>query len=124
MPATRSTFTVASHFAKSAESVRATYAALLTAARTLGTVREDPKKTSIHLMRDTAFAGVATRKSALILTLKADRLLENPRIVRTEQTSANRWHVEIRLTSPNEIDDELRTWMAQAYEVAAAGKRS
>ena len=118
MPAAHPTFTVASHFAKSEESVRATYSALLKASRALGTVREDPKKTSIHLMRDTAFAGVATRKSALILTLKADRPLEGPRVHRVEQTSANRWHVEIRLTSPNEIDGELRRWIAQAYALA------
>ena len=66
MPSTMSaTPTVAAHFQKSSPPVAATYAALLKASRQLGPVREDPKKTSIHLVRETAFAGVATRKDAL-----------------------------------------------------------
>jgi hypothetical protein len=117
MPTTRPTFTVASHFTKSAPSVRATYAEILKASRRLGPVREEAKKTSIHLVRDTAFAGIATRKAALILTLKAARRLANPRVHRCEQASANRWHAEIRVTAPEDVDAELRTWLAEAYSL-------
>ena len=120
MPSTiGATPTVATHFEKSSPPVAATYAALLKASRKLGPVREEPKKTSIHLVRETAFAGVATRKDALILTLKADRKIHSPRIMRSEQTSANRWHLEIRLTSPAEVDAQLRTWLANAYNLAS-----
>ena len=119
MPSTTSaTPTVAAHFEKSSPPVTATYAALLKASRQLGPFREDPKKTSIHLVRQTAFAGVATRKDALILTLKSDRKIESPRIFRAEQASANRWHLEMRLSSPAEVDAELRTWLASAYKLA------
>src|SRR6478672_1834303 len=95
---------VALHFAKSDPAVLATYRRLLDAARALGPVTEDPKKTSVHLVRRTAFAGVATRHSALILTLKSASDIRNPRIVRREQTSANRWHVELRLEQPAQVD--------------------
>jgi hypothetical protein len=71
MPAAKSEYTVASHFTKATPTVRATYDAILRAARALGPVREEAKKTSIHLVHDKAFAGVATRKEALLLTLKA-----------------------------------------------------
>ena len=54
-----SAFTVAGHFEGRDSGVKATYAALLRAARTLGPVSEDPKKTSIHVNRKAAFAGVA-----------------------------------------------------------------
>lgn len=118
MPSTGSTSTVASHFEKSAESVSATYAALLKASRALGPVREDPKKTSIHLVRTNAFAGVATRKEALILTLKAEHPIKSSRVTRSEQASAHRWHHEIRLCGPKEVDAELKSWLAQAYELA------
>lgn len=109
---------VASHLAKSTDSVRATYDALLAASRSLGPVREEAKKSSIHLVRTTAFAGVATRKQALILTLKAERRLKGTRVHRAEQASANRWHCEIRLTSPDDVDAELRQWLTQAYGLA------
>jgi hypothetical protein len=113
-----STPTVESHFTKSTETVRATYGAVLTAARALGRVSEEPKKTSIHLVRSSAFAGVATRRNGLILTLKAARNVASPRVRRAEQASANRWHLEIPLASPEEVDAELRTWLRQAYDLA------
>jgi hypothetical protein len=45
-------------------------------------VREEPKKTSIHLVNKTAFAGIATRKEVLILTLKAANAVKSPRVHR------------------------------------------
>jgi len=110
--------TVQQHFADRAPEVKATYAAILKAARKLGAVQEDPKKTSIHLVRKTAFAGVATRKTALILTLKSDVDVQSKRIMRREQASRNRWHVEIKLESPDQVDKELEGWLKQAYELA------
>ena len=60
---------IASHFERADPQVRATYDRLLETARSFGRVGIEGKKTSIHLTRRTAFAGVATRKSALVLTL-------------------------------------------------------
>jgi hypothetical protein len=82
-------------------------------------VTEDPKKTSIHLVRESALAGVATQKSALLLTLKSKTSLNSPRIRKQEQASTNRWHLEIRLTQPSDVDPELCTWLAAAYELGA-----
>ena len=102
--------TVASHFAGKDSTVRATYQRLIDVARTLGPVTEEAKKTSIHLVRHTAFAGVATRRSSLIL--------RSPRIEKREQTSANRWHIEVRLERPANIDRQLTAWLKDAYELA------
>jgi len=65
-------FTVKSHFEGRDPAVRQIYDRVLKAAGKFGPVIEDPKKTSIHLVK-TAFAGVATRKSAIVLTIKSDR---------------------------------------------------
>ena len=111
--------TVESHFDGKAPSVRATYPRLLEAARALGRVVEQPKKTSIHLMRHTAFAGVATRRSSLILALKSAKDIPSPRIDKREQTSAHRWHVEIRPEKPADVDRQLTTWLSAAYDLAA-----
>lgn len=113
-----SSVSVATHFARTSPSVRATYDAILVAAQALGPVREDPKKTSIHLVRTTAFAGVATRTNALVLTLKAARRISSPRVRRAEQASANRWHLEIPLSLPSEVDSEIRQWLTDAYALA------
>jgi hypothetical protein len=109
---------VAPHFAKSDHDVHLTYRRILEVARALGPVAEEPKKTSIHLVARTAFAGVATRRSALILTLKSAKDISNPRIAKREQVSANRWHLDVRLTKPSDVDRQLTTWLSAAYELA------
>jgi len=106
------------HFDRSEPSVRAAYQQILEAVRELGPLTEDPKKTSIHLVRKTAFAGVATRKTALILTLKSETDLASKRIIKRQQTSANRWHLDVRVESPDQVDRELEGWLKKAYELA------
>jgi cytochrome c556 len=107
---------------KATPSVRAAYAALLKAGRALGPVRADPKKTSIHLMRETAFAGVTIRRESLILTLKSEDPIDNERVEKAEQASAKRWHNEIRLTSARDVDAELRKWIAASYELSGKSR--
>ncbi len=79
--------TVKEHFVDCAPQVKAIYTAILQAARKLGPVSEEPRKTSIHLVRKSAFAGVATRKTSLILTVKSDSDVINERIKKREQAS-------------------------------------
>src|SRR5260221_14715964 len=112
-------FTCEQHFVGRAQSVRAIYDALLNASRRLGSVEEDPKKTSIHLNRRTAFAGVATRKDAVVLTIKAPADIQSPRIHKHEQASANRRHLDVRLTDPRQVDSELQQWLAAAFGMSA-----
>jgi hypothetical protein len=112
-------FTVKSHFENKDASVQKIYDGLLKSARKFGPVSEEPKKTSIHLMNKTAFAGVATRKSALVLTIKSDRKLSSPRIHKSEQTSPNRFHHEVKLTSTAQVDSELVQWLEDAYALSA-----
>jgi hypothetical protein len=115
--------TVESHFDGKDPAVQRIYGRLLAVARALGPVVEEPKKTSIHLVRHTAFAGVATRRSSLILTLKSAKDIRSTRIGKREQTSAHRWHLQIPLKTPTDVDQELTMWLSAAYELAAGPQR-
>jgi hypothetical protein len=106
------------HFERSEPHVRAIYERVLAAARKLGPVQEDPKKTSIHLVRRTAIAGVATRKASLVLTLKASGDVESARIVKHQRASANRWYLDVKLAQPDDVDAQLVSWLAESYEIA------
>jgi|SRR6266536_1145192 len=64
------------HFAGKDPSVREVYDWLLSVLREIGPVAEEAKKTSIHLVRTSALAGIETRKSFLLLNLKADHRVE------------------------------------------------
>jgi hypothetical protein len=112
-------FTIESHFEGKDTSVRQIYDRILKSARKFGAVGEEPKKTSIHLVNRTAFAGVATRKSAIILTIKSNRKISSPRIHKSEQTSASRFHHEVKLTSPADVNAEMVEWLRAAYELSS-----
>lgn len=118
MSASTNGFTIKSHFAGKDPVVQEIYERLLTAAGRFGPVQQEAKKTSIHLVRKTAFAGVATRKTAVVLTLKSDRPLSSPRIHKSEQTSARRFHHEVKLTQPAEVDADLVQWLKAAYALS------
>ena len=115
MPAEHS---VEQHFEKKDATVRATYDALLRVARRFGDVVEEPKKTSIHLVAHSAFAGVATRRNKLVLTIKSAVPITNRRIAKCEKLSANRWHFDVHLESPRDVDATVAAWLCHAYEMS------
>jgi hypothetical protein len=110
--------TVDQHFSNRAPAVRDIYNRLLAMVSGVGSVRVEPKKTSIHLCRRTAFAGIATRKDALILTLKSATDIRSRRIYKREQVSTNRWHLELKLQDAKEVDAELQEWVERAIDIS------
>ena len=109
------TYSVSDHFINKDPAVRALYDQLVAVLRTFGPVEEDPKKTSIHLNRKSALAGVETRKDCLLLNIKSNHLIKSPRIEKAEQVSVKRFHHKVRISSPKDLDEELKTWLAEAY---------
>ena len=118
VPTTANPFSVQQHFERRSPAVREIYDAVVSASRQFGHVTEDPKKTSIHLNNRTAFAGIATRRDFLILTIKSKNDIKNSRIFKREQASANRWHLEVKLSKVEEVDAELKGWLKEAYDLS------
>lgn len=106
------------HFVGKPDEVRAIYDRLVALAKAFGPVEPDPKKTSIHLNRQTAFAGVAVRKAHIVLTIKSDRPIKSPGVFKSEQTSARRFHHEIKLSAIEDLDAELQGWLKAAYDLS------
>jgi len=111
----RETYSVKDHLVNKDLSVRALYDQLLSILQTFGPVMEDPKKTSIHLNRKSALAGVETRKDCLLLNIKSDHRIKSPRIEKAEQISAKRFHHKVRISSLKDFDEELKAWLKEAY---------
>jgi hypothetical protein len=109
------TNSVKDHFVNKDPSVRTLYDQLLSILQTFGPVAEDPKKTSIHLNRKSALAGVETRKDYLLLNIKSDHQIQSPRIEKAERISAKRFHHKVRISSPKDLDEELKGWLREAY---------
>jgi uncharacterized protein DUF5655 len=115
---------VGAHFERADDNVRAVYQRLLATIRANGPFSEDVKKTSIHLVRRIAFAGVVVRRSWIVLTVKSRADIAHPRIIRHEQVSAHRWHLEVRLDTPAQVDRQLASWLRSAYEMAGPVERT
>ena len=107
-------------FSNKAPSVRETYDEILKGLAKLGSVKAEPKKTSIHLVRDTSFAGAHPKKAWLDLTIRSEKPIESDRVRAQEQVSKNRWHQDVRLTSPKDVDAEVIGWLKNAYALAGA----
>ena len=111
-------FSISQHFENKDLVVKSIYDRILKASRGFGRVTEEPKKTSIHLVNKSAFAGIATRKNALILNIKSSAPIKHERIAKSEQLSVTRFHQEVKLTSPDEVDRVLIGWLKHAYDIS------
>ena len=112
------TYSVSDHFINKDPAVRALYDQLLKTLNKIGPVEEDPKKTSIHINRKSALIGVETCKDCLLLTIKADHEINNPRIEKVEKISAKRFYHKVRISSSKDYDTELKSWLKDAYALA------
>ena len=109
---------VQQHFDGKSGHVREIYVSVLAACREFGPVVEDPKKTSIHLNRKSAFAGVATQRDSLILTVKSTNKIVDPRVRKSEHASSRRWYNYIKLNAADEVDGRLIGWLRDSYEIS------
>lgn len=106
-------------FAKSEPGVAAIYEAIRKATQRFGAVTIEAKKTSIHLVAGSAFAGAHPRKSGILLNIRTMSPIKSKRIRKTEQVSANRCHNEVLLSGPSDVDAELIGWLKNAYALGA-----
>ncbi len=106
-------------FANREPVVREVYDRLTRSLEKIGPYEADPKTTSIHLVRTTAFAGAHPKKAWLDLTIRTDKPLKGPRIRAQRQVSKNRWHQDVRLAAPKDVDGEVIGWLKDAYALAS-----
>src|SRR3954468_12475874 len=98
--------------------VKAIYERLVNALKVFGAVKEAPKQTSIHLEKNSGFAGVHPRKSYINLEFRTDYKIDDLRIVRHQQLSARRFEHTVKLDDENAIDEQLLKWLKDAYDLS------
>jgi hypothetical protein len=107
------------HFVGRDQIVIETYRALEAAVRDTGDVIVLPEKTRIAFQVRMSFAAATLRRSWVDAHVVLARRLENPRFRKVE-TFSPRNHLHLfRLASPEEVDDEVKAWLREAYAVGA-----
>ena len=83
----------------------------------LGPVTVLPEKSRIAFHVRMSFAAVTLRRRWLDGHVVLSRRLDSPRFRRIEVVSPRNVLHAFRLTGPDEVDDEVRTWLVEAYRV-------
>lgn len=105
------------HFAGKPPQIRALFDAVVAAIREIGPVEILPEKTRIAFHVRMSFAQLTPRRQWLDGHVVLARRLESPRF-RSVQTFSPRNHLHaFRIATPEDVDAEFRSWLAEAYAV-------
>ena len=106
------------HFTNSEPAVRAAFDALLGVLNQLGPITVNATKSRISFQARMRFAAVERpRRRHLNLHLILTRPLESERFTRVEFLAPYYHLHRFKLEGPEDVDDELKRWLAEAYQV-------
>jgi hypothetical protein len=91
------------------------YGALTDHISTLPGCELQENASSFHVAHGRAFLGIHPRRGGILVNIVLDRQLDSARVHRVERVSANRWHNEILLRDPEQVDAELIMWIREGY---------
>jgi hypothetical protein len=97
---------------------RQTYDALIKALRSLGPVHEDAVRVGVFLKSDHKLAEVRPKARSLQLAVLLPRKINSPRVSRVLSAHGGMTVHVVNLTAPDQVDDELSRWLAEAYHAA------
>jgi hypothetical protein len=106
------------HFSGRPPRLRAAFDALVKAAEANGPVTINATKSRITLQVRMRFAAVEPRRDRLRAHLVLKREIEHERLT-VEHLEPDYYLHRFTLTTPDDVDDELKAWVAEAYRVGA-----
>jgi hypothetical protein len=109
--------TLASHFEGKPPAVRAIFEKVLRIAKRNGPITVLPEKTRIAFQVRMSFAAFVIRKNWVDGHVVLARRFENPRFRRIETFSPRNHLHAFRFERPEEVDAEVSSWLAEAYQV-------
>jgi hypothetical protein len=108
--------TVSDQLARHPGWVREIYGAVIDHLSSLGPVHEDAVNVGIFLKSDRKIAEFRPRVRSVLLSVYLPYELTDPRIARALPVASGRIAHMINLTSADEVDDQLREWLSEAYD--------
>ena len=112
------------HFGRAGPRLKRIFARLLSTCRRNGPVTVVPQKSKIALYARVTFGGVNVKSDALLLGIILGRRLDHPRVIRHASYGPHTHALHLLLHTERDIDAELATWLAEAYQRARGGART
>ena len=75
-------------------------------------------KTSISFKSPRLFAVVHLQKQGIKVGFWLPRRIDHARIIRSEAISPQEYVHDVRVTSSDELDEQLQNWLCEAYALA------
>jgi len=108
--------TLDAYFATSRQEVeRPIFEAVFAHLESVGPLRVEAVQVGILFKRQRTFAELRPRRDRVVLSVLLSRPLQDARIVKTWVGPGLRRAYFIDLRDPDEVDDELRDWLTEAY---------
>lgn len=85
---------------------------------TVGPVHVEPVSVGIFLKRSQSFAQLRPLTRWVALSFGLPRKLTSPKLSRKVISYGHRFHHVVNLRSPEEVDDDVRSWLTEAYEAS------
>jgi hypothetical protein len=111
--------TLADYLATGPDHERPIVEAVLAHVETLDDVHVEPVSVGIFLKRRTTFAELRPMTRWEALSLGLPRLVRDARISRKPIEYGHRWYHVVNLRHPDEVDDQVRGWLTEAYAADA-----
>jgi hypothetical protein len=102
-------------FADRPPALRKIYTPLAKHLGKLGPLTTDFVDVGIFFKRTRTFAELRPKKTGLQLVFLVSRLIVHPRVTKAIKTSAHRAACFVDLRAPNDVDEDVRAWLAEAY---------
>jgi len=100
------------------QAVRDLYGFLVDELNKIGPVQEIKKAISISFENRKPFASVLIRDRSIKLVLRTQHRIANQRILSIDRVANKSYDHTVLLDSKNDIDDELMTWLGEAYQAS------
>ncbi len=119
------TLTLDEYFAGRSRAQREALDAIITHLETLGPVLVEAVHIGVLIKRSRTFAELRPKRGHMSLSLLLSRVIDHPRFTRTIRTSGSRpgrraaHFIDVR--SSEDIDDEVRAWLTEAYHNSPVG---
>jgi len=115
--------TIDEYFATGPEFERPIFEAVNAHLTSLGDVHVEPVSVGIFFKVRTTFVQLRTMTRWIALSFFTPDRIDHPRISRKPAEYSGRWHHVVNLREAGEVDDLVRGWLTQAYELEVGRRR-
>jgi hypothetical protein len=107
--------TLDEYFSTGPERERPIFDAVMAHLDTLGPVHVEPVSVGIFIKKDGSFLELRPKRDWVALSFSLPRTVHSPKISRKVVQYHGRYYHFVNLRSPDDVDDEVRDWLTEAY---------